>query len=312
MGLCPTVRDGVGWPRLRQGWPETVACSARVAILPAGTGLPSEDPRNPCLGRECACSAGPRPRATIWRARCAGRAAAPDGMRPSPPSARRRPSASRTEPPPRPGSRRRGWFSRRQHHAGPAGPAALSLPPPLPHPAAGRASAGGDVPVLSLPRFAGGRGAGPRTFALLAASALILSMAAPAVEAKGPVASTPHPANTTLKLTLRGTTRIAAGATAPVGSDSYGAATELSPAGATLEQSPRSSSRASSALSSAPNPATVPVVSSSTGFSGFNGLSHLDSRSASGGNQFSLEPPDQGPRRQRPGCRDDQRRHSRV
>lgn len=134
----------------------------------------------------------------------------------------------------------------------------------------------------------------PRMLAALAASALILSTAAPITDAKGPVASAPHAANATLQLTKRGTTRIAAGATAPVGSDSYGAATELSPAGDTLEQSPRSSSGASGALSSAPNPATVPVVSASTGFTGFNGLSHLDSRLASGGNQFSLEPPDQG------------------
>jgi hypothetical protein len=139
----------------------------------------------------------------------------------------------------------------------------------------------------------------PVGFVGLAATMLVAgSMLAGAVgtvaEAKGPAAGTPHPANTTLKLTMRGTTRIAAGATAAVGSDSYGAATELSPAGATREQSPRSSSGASSALSSAPNPATVPVVSSSAGFTGFNGLSHVDTRLASGGNQFSLEPPDQG------------------
>ncbi len=148
--------------------------------------------------------------------------------------------------------------------------------------------------MLSLPRVAFGRGAGPRMFALLAGFALVLSTAAPVADAKGPVATAPHAANTTLQLTKRGTTRIAAGATAPAGSDTYGEATELSPAGATLEPSPRSSSGAAGAATSAPNPATVSLVSSPTGFGGFNGLSHLDSRSASGGNQWSLEPPDQG------------------
>ena len=50
------------------------------------------------------------------------------------------------------------------------------------------------------------------------------------------------------------------------------------------------------------NPPTTPptvkngkqVSYGTFGATGFNGLSHLDSRTASGGNQFSLEPPDQG------------------
>lgn len=129
---------------------------------------------------------------------------------------------------------------------------------------------------------------------VLAASALILSTSAPIADAKGPVTSSAHPANATLQLTRRGTTRLVAGATASVGSDSFSAATELSPAGDTLEKSPRSFSGATSTGNAAPNPATVPVLSSLSGFTGFNGLSHRDSRLASGGNQFSLEPPDQG------------------
>ncbi len=44
----------------------------------------------------------------------------------------------------------------------------------------------------------------------------------------------------------------------------------------------------------APNPAPNGVATKNPGFTGFNGLSHFDSRTASGGNQFSLEPPDQG------------------
>jgi hypothetical protein len=46
--------------------------------------------------------------------------------------------------------------------------------------------------------------------------------------------------------------------------------------------------------SSTPNPAGLPVVTSNPGASGFDGLNHVDQRSANGGNQFSLEPPDQG------------------
>jgi hypothetical protein len=48
-------------------------------------------------------------------------------------------------------------------------------------------------------------------------------------------------------------------------------------------------------------PPPEPVVSSdlvvpfqSFGFQGFNGISHVDSRTANNGNQFSIEPPDQG------------------
>ena len=43
-----------------------------------------------------------------------------------------------------------------------------------------------------------------------------------------------------------------------------------------------------------PNPTNTPVTSSNTNFSGFTGLTHTDQRLANNGNQFSLEPPDQG------------------
>jgi hypothetical protein len=43
-----------------------------------------------------------------------------------------------------------------------------------------------------------------------------------------------------------------------------------------------------------PNPTGLPVVTSTPGASGFDALNHVDQRSANGGNQFSLEPPDQG------------------
>ena len=41
-------------------------------------------------------------------------------------------------------------------------------------------------------------------------------------------------------------------------------------------------------------PASFVVGFQAPGFAGFNGLSHVDQRLANGGNQFSLEPPDQG------------------
>ena len=43
-----------------------------------------------------------------------------------------------------------------------------------------------------------------------------------------------------------------------------------------------------------PNPPSNGVTSNNPNFAGFNALSHVDSRLASSGNQFSLEPPDQG------------------
>jgi hypothetical protein len=46
--------------------------------------------------------------------------------------------------------------------------------------------------------------------------------------------------------------------------------------------------------STTPNPAGLPVVTSNPGAFGFDALNHVDQRSANGGNQFSLEPPDQG------------------
>jgi hypothetical protein len=58
---------------------------------------------------------------------------------------------------------------------------------------------------------------------------------------------------------------------------------------------------ANSALKTAAFPPPEPVAESDTlvsfqssGFQGFNGLSHVDQRTANSGNQFSLEPPDQG------------------
>jgi hypothetical protein len=43
-----------------------------------------------------------------------------------------------------------------------------------------------------------------------------------------------------------------------------------------------------------PVPSNTPMTKSTAGFTGFDGINHRDQRLAGGGNQFSLEPPDQG------------------
>jgi hypothetical protein len=43
-----------------------------------------------------------------------------------------------------------------------------------------------------------------------------------------------------------------------------------------------------------PTPSPTAIAATNPGFSGFSGLTHRDQRLAGGGNQFSLEPPDQG------------------
>jgi hypothetical protein len=61
----------------------------------------------------------------------------------------------------------------------------------------------------------------------------------------------------------------------------------------TIKALARAATPAAAALT-APNPRAKTVVGPSIRFSGFPGLTHFDSRNASNGNQFSIEPPDQG------------------
>ena len=99
--------------------------------------------------------------------------------------------------------------------------------------------------------------------------------------------------NALVPLVQGATTTIAA---QPTGSGTVvGAATEIAKTDA-LERSPKAQVHAAPALGSPgiPNPVPQSIARFNQNFSGFNGLSHLDSRTASGGNQFSLEPPDQG------------------
>ncbi|MDX6511980.1 MAG: hypothetical protein QOE36_1484 [Gaiellaceae bacterium] len=70
---------------------------------------------------------------------------------------------------------------------------------------------------------------------------------------------------------------------------------EVNPNSLEVDQNvPNSQSAAHVPSASVPRPATVGVAGPDAGFSGFAGLTHRDQRLADGGNQFSLEPPDQG------------------
>jgi hypothetical protein len=108
-----------------------------------------------------------------------------------------------------------------------------------------------------------------------------------------PAATAADATNTLVPLHAGATTAIVA---QPTGSGAVGdPATEI-PNTDALERSVKAHLPAAPTLgpSGIPNPAPQSVTGFNRGFSGFNGLSHYDSRTASGGNQFSLEPPDQG------------------
>ncbi|HVA84836.1 MAG TPA: hypothetical protein VNF73_00815, partial [Candidatus Saccharimonadales bacterium] len=130
--------------------------------------------------------------------------------------------------------------------------------------------------------------AAPGLAALIAMSALLGGALAPSL------AQAADAPNVLVPLGRGATTQITA---QPTGSGAEASlATEI-PNTDALERSPKVGIRGAAPLNSAattPNPAPQSVTRFNPGFSGFNGLSHYDSRTASGGNQFSLEPPDQG------------------
>ena len=91
-------------------------------------------------------------------------------------------------------------------------------------------------------------------------------------------------------LTVRGTTTFKA---AKKGTVTNNTVHELGP------QLPEDSSKASVGSTSSlpttpPNPVPQGIISTNPAFNGFPGLNHVDQRLANSGNQFSLEPPDQG------------------
>jgi hypothetical protein len=131
--------------------------------------------------------------------------------------------------------------------------------------------------------------------ALAAAATLVLALAGTAA-ATSPAAAT---GGRVLSLSRGATTHIAA-RTAParalskVSPLSQAGSTEISPNDDVTERTPKVDATAINPPTTPPAVNGKQVSYGTAGANGFNGLSHVDSRTASGGNQFSLEPPDQG------------------
>jgi hypothetical protein len=86
----------------------------------------------------------------------------------------------------------------------------------------------------------------------------------------------------------------AGGATSEAAGTPINLANEFGPTLEVDQDIPNSQSAAHVPSDHVPRPASKQVVTSNPGFGGFAGLTHFDQRTADGGNQFSLEPPDQG------------------
>jgi hypothetical protein len=86
----------------------------------------------------------------------------------------------------------------------------------------------------------------------------------------------------------------AAGPTAPTADTPIDLTNEFAPNEEVDLDIPNSQSAAHVPSAHVPRPQSKQVVASNPGFGGFPGLTHFDQRTADGGNQFNLEPPDQG------------------
>ena len=123
-------------------------------------------------------------------------------------------------------------------------------------------------------------------FSMVAAAALVMT--------NGGAKAAVHASITQTHLKLVGTSSFA-------NSSASSAATSLA-AGNEIRQDPGSDQKTvanapsvpTTPPTTAPNPTPNGVAGSNPGLSGFNGLNHRDQRLANNGNQFSLEPPDQG------------------
>jgi hypothetical protein len=95
-----------------------------------------------------------------------------------------------------------------------------------------------------------------------------------------------------LKLTLKGTGVIRGGSAA----SETGYQTQQGPAmdAHFIKQASGNNSAARVPSAFVPRPDAAAITGPGASFSGFNGITHRDQRLAGGGNQFSLEPPDQG------------------
>ena len=128
--------------------------------------------------------------------------------------------------------------------------------------------------------------------ASIAAAALVLGMVGSAAAA-GPAASG---GSRTLTLTRGATTHIGSSPApaARISPLSNAAVSEVSPNDDVAERTPKVDSPSTNPPTTPPSVGGKQVSYGTAGATGFNALSHVDSRTASGGNQFSLEPPDQG------------------
>ncbi len=131
--------------------------------------------------------------------------------------------------------------------------------------------------------------------ALAASGALVLGMVGTATAAS----PTAFSAGRSITLTRGATTHITASAPSVRGlttlsPQSQAGSTEISPNDDVAERTPKSGATQTNPPTTPPSVNGKQVSFGTAGASGFNGLSHFDSRTASAGNQFSLEPPDQG------------------
>ena len=127
--------------------------------------------------------------------------------------------------------------------------------------------------------------------AFAASGALLMGMVGTAA-----AASPTHASATRLVNLTRGATTHIGKAVAATGVRPFSesGSTEISPNDDVTERTPKVGATQVNPPTTPPSVSGKSVSYGTSGASGFNGLSHFDSRTASGGNQFSLEPPDQG------------------
>ncbi len=127
--------------------------------------------------------------------------------------------------------------------------------------------------------------------AVAASGALVLGMVGTAAAASPAAPS----AGRTLTLTRGATTHITS-KLAPASriSPNAAASNEISPNDDVTERTPKVEAPQVNPPTTPPAVSGKRITYSNPNATGFNGLSHVDSRTASNGNQFSLEPPDQG------------------
>jgi hypothetical protein len=148
-----------------------------------------------------------------------------------------------------------------------------------------------------MTRSTGSRAGLRRSLTAAAACAFIAALLLPASAA---MAASPGTQGQPIDVTNLGMTPGTGGLAAPAtpGALTAADATTVEVRAAVDEHSPKvpgpGGSGAPGAGLGSPNPAPNAVAGTNPGSWGFNALSHYDTRTVNGGNQFSIEPPDQG------------------